>query len=167
MCKTEDPPEIVLTDLEEALPLMKCNQRLNHITNSSRLSFKRLRWGSKKDIDKVSLNIPLSQKPFDYILVLDVLYNARDFPALITTFCQLLDKNENAKIIMGYKPRGLKQSEENMFFNECMLHLTIEQLNLESLCKEFIGSLPPLNINQSTILENTAVNFYRITKKRD
>lgn len=154
--KTDNPPEIVLTDLEEALPLIKGNQRLNHIPFSSRISIKKLAWGDKKDIDRVTA------KCFDYVLALDLLYNTIHFPSLISTFYNLLDERENTTIIMGYKPRGLKQSEENLFFNECRRQLSVEKLDLDSLCREFIGR----HLGHISLLQNTtAVCFYKITKK--
>lgn len=83
--KVANAPKIVLTDLEEALPLMRSNQQLYGIKDTQDLSIEPLRWGSKKDIDQV-----LSFTPsFDYIFVSDVLYNACDFPALISTLRQL------------------------------------------------------------------------------
>ncbi|RCH99561.1 hypothetical protein CU098_000323, partial [Rhizopus stolonifer] len=149
-----NPPTIVLTDLEEALPLMKSNQALNHISTEN-TQIEPLAWGSKKDIHRI---MTANKASFDYILVSDVLYNARDFSALIYTLRQLFSQNTQKKltILMGYKPRGLKKSEEDMFFNTCRKFLRIEAIDLKIFGKE----LAPLSITvpyfcTNKILEET------------
>ncbi|KAF1802570.1 putative methyltransferase-domain-containing protein [Mucor lusitanicus] len=163
-----NPPHIVMTDLEEALPLMKSNQQLNNIPNTEHVSIQRLAWGSSYDINHV---LQGSHRPFDFILISDVLYNTRDFPALISTFRQLVEKNRHSVIIMGYKPRGLKQSEEDLFFNECRSHLRLETLDLESFAREFFDNSPSTDkkvafLKKSKLLQLTGVCLYKITHKK-
>lgn len=98
-------PNIVLTDLEEAIAFIKINQKLNSIPDTAVL-IQVLKWGSREDID-----IVLNNKGFDYIFVSNVLYNTYDFACLISILCQLTFNNKHTIIIFGYKPRGLKSSE--------------------------------------------------------
>ncbi|KAL9539060.1 hypothetical protein MBANPS3_010492 [Mucor bainieri] len=163
-----NPPHIVMTDLEEALPLMKSNQKLNHIPITEYVSIQRLAWGSSYDINHV---LQGGHRPFDFILISDVLYNTKDFPALISTFRQLVEKNRHTVIIMGYKPRGLKQSEEDLFFDECRSHLRLETLDLESFAREFFNNSPSTDkkvafLKKSKLLQLTGVCLYKITHKK-
>ncbi|KAI7899895.1 putative methyltransferase-domain-containing protein [Cokeromyces recurvatus] len=162
--QTINPPKIVLTDVEEALQLIRTNQHLNQIS-TSHVSIERLKWGSTSDIE----DIVVKQKYFNYILVSDVLYDTKDFPILIDTFYQLLEKNRNAIILMGYKPRGLSQHEENLFFDTCEKLLEIERLDVESFSHEFIQKRNKSSIitvignDDRLLLEHTGVRLYRIT----
>ncbi|KAL7330592.1 hypothetical protein PS15p_205510 [Mucor circinelloides] len=164
-----NPPHIVMTDLEEALPLMKNNQQLNNIPETEIVSIQRLEWGSSDDINRVMRG---GRRPFDYILISDVLYNTKDFPALINTFIQLVEENRHTVIIMGYKPRGLKQSEEDLFFDECRSHLRLETLDLESFAREFFDNSPSTDekvasLKKSKLLQLTGVCLYKITHKKN
>lgn len=157
-----------MTDLEEALPLMKSNQQLNNIPESNFVSIQRLEWGSLADIDQIMRG----HRSFDFILISDVLYNTKDFPALINTFRQLVEKNRHTVIIMGYKPRGLKQSEEDLFFDECRTHLRLETLDLESFAREFFDNSPSTDkkvafLRKSKLLQMTGVCLYKITHKKN
>ncbi|KAI9481554.1 MAG: putative methyltransferase-domain-containing protein [Benjaminiella poitrasii] len=157
-----NPPEIVLTDLEVALPLIRKNQQLNRIPDSRHISIERLEWGSTKDI-----NLIVKKRTFQYILVSDVLYNIRDFPILISTFCQLLNKNKEAIILMGYKPRGLNQHEENLFFDTCGRLLDIETLDIKTFSQQFFRNQMVFPLQNSRILDSTGVRLYKITQKKD
>jgi hypothetical protein len=148
-----------MTDLEEALPLMKSNQKLNSIhNNANNLSIETMPWGSKKDIDMV-----LSRGSFDYIFASDVLYNTRDFPALINTLRQITFQNTHTTVYLGYKPRGLTKSEENQFFNGCKVYFNIKLLTLNSFVQEL--DQKHLCHFASNILEETGVCLYKITRK--
>lgn len=157
-----NPPTIVLTDLEEALTLIKDNQKLNLI-RPDHTQTHALAWGSDNDMNHVMI---ANQYAFDYILVSDVLYNTADFPALISTFRQLISLNHQKElvILMGYKPRGLKKSEEDTFFNVCKQYLQIESIDLNTFTRILTDSRVPY-LNNNRILEDTGVCLYKITKK--
>ncbi|KAI8987643.1 putative methyltransferase-domain-containing protein [Mycotypha africana] len=161
---TTNPPEIVMTDLEDALPLINSNKTLNCITRN--VHVKKLKWGSGSDIHRI-----IGDRPFDYIFISDVLYNTMDFPALVATFRQLVycssRSNKETVIIMGYKPRGLKKNEEDLFFNDCRMYMNITKMTVST----FASELTPRNSNhpffeQTSILDDTGVCLYQFTKKK-
>lgn len=140
-CK--EPPHIILTDLEEALGLIKENQILNGIQQSSRLSIRTLSWGNKKEAANITKDGVL-----DVIIASDVLYNVEHFAKLISTFRDLCDAS--TIIYLCYKQRGLTVQEENSFFGQCKKYFRISQLQ---------------NIEQQqlkTFEDNTAVKIYKL-----
>ncbi|KAI7871947.1 putative methyltransferase-domain-containing protein, partial [Mucor mucedo] len=117
----EQPPHIILTDLEEALGLIEENQVLNGIQDSSRLSIKTLSWGNKEEAADITKDGAL-----DVIIASDVLYNVEHFSKLISTFRDLCDAS--TIIYLCYKQRGLTVQEENSFFGQCKKYFMISQL---------------------------------------
>lgn len=140
----EQPPHIILTDLEEALDLIEENRVLNNIEESSHLSIETLSWGNKEEADKITRGGAL-----DIIIASDVLYNVVHFPSLISTLCDLCDPSTT--IYLCYKQRGLTLQEEKSFFHQCKKHFCISQLE---------------NIEQQQLENTTAVKIYKLWLRR-
>lgn len=158
---TPHPPTVVLTDIPEALPLIKHNLSLNS-SSTDNIRVKPLRWGLTKDIKA------LCKQPFDYIFVSDVLYNTEDFYPLITTFRLLTDtKKARTRIYLGYKPRGLKQYEEVTFFSNSAVYFDITRLSLEDFERDLLDSQGTMDGSMDQILSFTGVQLYRFVPKRN
>jgi predicted nicotinamide N-methyase len=134
------PPYVTLTDLPEALQLIKENQTLNNIQSTSYLNIEPLSWGNKKDADYILANGKL-----DIVIASDVLYNVDHFPELVSTLQDLC--NEDTFIYLCYKQRGLTIQEERSFFKQCKVKFNI------TLLKQF--------------KHETGVKMYRLKKKAD
>jgi predicted nicotinamide N-methyase len=156
MYQVTNSPRVVLTDLKEALPLIKSNQQLNNIDN---VDVQTLKWGVKQNIDQV-----LDSEGFNTIFVSDVLYNTCDFQSLINTLRQLTFERKDTAVYLGYKPRGLKISEERLFFNECKVYFNIEPLTVETFIQEFDGNNTSCDSGMD-ILEETGVCLYKLVRK--
>ncbi|KAG1146099.1 hypothetical protein G6F37_005888 [Rhizopus arrhizus] len=155
-----NPPTVVLTDIPEALPLIKHNLSLND--NHNHVQIKTLRWGLTRDIDRV-----LKRRPFDYIFVSDVLYNANDFYSLIVTFRLLCDAAHPTKLYMGYKPRGLKAYEEDIFFTNCAVYFDIKQLGLKEFERDLLGNEQQADESIDRSLRFTGVQLYRLLPRKE
>ncbi|KAG2234045.1 putative methyltransferase-domain-containing protein [Thamnidium elegans] len=129
------PPQIILTDLPEALNLMEQNQLLNHI-QSSHLDIVSLCWGNKMQAQDIT-----NQGPLDIIIASDVLYNVVHFSSLISTLRHLC--HQNTIVYLCYKQRGLTAKEENSFFSSCKKYFSVRQLkNIEQLqLKQFENTM--------------------------
>lgn len=158
--KIPNPPTVVLTDIPEALPLIKHNLSLND--NHHHVQIKTLRWGLTRDIDRV-----LKRRPFDYIFVSDVLYNANDFYSLIVTFRLLCDAAHPTKLYMGYKPRGLKAYEEDIFFTNCAVYFDIKQLGLKEFEQDLLGNEQQADESIDRSLRFTGVQLYRLLPRKE
>lgn len=78
----------------------------------------------------------------DIILASDVLYESEFFEDLVKTFVDLC--NNDGKIYIGYKRRGLEHYEEERFWNLCKQHFNIILLNDPSTNDEDKDIVPPL-----------------------
>ncbi|CEG72431.1 hypothetical protein RMATCC62417_07992 [Rhizopus microsporus] len=158
---TPHPPTVVLTDIPEALPLIKHNLSLNS-SSTDNIRVKPLRWGLAKDIKA------LCKQPFDYIFVSDVLYNTEDFYPLITTFRLLTGaKKARTRLYLGYKPRGLKQYEEVTFFSNSAVYFDITRLSLEDFVRDLLDGQGTMDDSMDQILSFTGVQLYRFVPKRN
>ncbi|KAI8997483.1 putative methyltransferase-domain-containing protein [Pilobolus umbonatus] len=158
--KSTNPPTIIMTDLPEALPLIKNNQLLNNIPESSRFLIESLHWGSDEEAHNL-----MDRYDFDCIFISDVLYNAGDFPILISTL-RLLCSNKKTTAYLGYKPRGLSIEEEESFFFACSQYFDIIQLTIETF-KMSLSDSPVENRygGDNALLNMTGVQLYRLISK--
>jgi predicted nicotinamide N-methyase len=120
----ESPPHITLTDLPEALQLIRENQSLNNIQSTPYLNIEPLSWGNKKDVEAI-----LARGKLDIVIASDVLYNTAHFAKLVSTLRDLCDKH--TRIYLCYKQRGLTIEEERSFFILCKTQFQV------SLLKQF------------------------------
>ncbi|KAI9493155.1 putative methyltransferase-domain-containing protein [Zychaea mexicana] len=108
---------LTLTDLPEALGLIRENHRLNAGNNSNQsdqhIHIEKLCWGSAKEAKHL-----MKQQGGgpDIVLASDVLYDPKCFPLLVSTLKALCVPGKTV-VYLGYKRRGLKREDENMFFN--------------------------------------------------
>ncbi|GAB5588507.1 hypothetical protein Unana1_03407 [Umbelopsis nana] len=148
------PPLITLTDLQEALPLIRHNyllnmppQYLHQSDHSSRdaskdrpfVSIMPLRWGFQCDAQKF-----IGSKPIDYLIASDVLYDASKTSALAHTLIHLSTPDVTV-VYLVYKRRALKREEEEAFFDECRQYFDISVMPAcsntldTSLCRDEIS----------------------------
>lgn len=109
-----EPPNVTLTDLPEALQLIKQNQILNNIQTTPYLNIEPLSWGNKREAEAILANSKL-----DIVIASDVLYNVDHFPELLSTLQNLC--SEHTCIYLCYKQRGLTVQEERSFFEQCKI----------------------------------------------
>ncbi|KAG0177708.1 hypothetical protein DFQ29_004500 [Apophysomyces sp. BC1021] len=111
----EQGPEIILTDLVEALTLIRENHQLNNKSNACQnlADIQTLAWGERSDAERVK-----NGKPVDIVIASDLLYNVSDFANIIQTFRHLSTPGRTV-IYLGYKRRGFKEKEETEFFRLC------------------------------------------------
>lgn len=114
---------ITLTDLPEALGLLKHNMKTNFNNKpDSRIGVSALTWGNQSDASKV-----LARGKADIILASDVLYQPKLFPALIKSLVHLSTPGKTV-IYLGYKRRGLQEADEKDFFDRAGKHFHIDVL---------------------------------------
>ncbi|KAG2176627.1 hypothetical protein INT44_007291 [Umbelopsis vinacea] len=144
------PPTVTLTDLQEALPLIRRNYQLNTspanildqnqqpspATNQSHpfVSITPLRWGIQSDSQKIT-----AWKPIDYIIASDVLYDPSKASSLLQTLIHLSSPGVTT-VYLVYKKRALKREEEEAFFLGCSQHFDLsvmpEYPNGTGLCRD-------------------------------
>ncbi|KAI8886721.1 hypothetical protein K501DRAFT_213257 [Backusella circina FSU 941] len=152
-------PEVIMTDLKEALDLLEYNRKINHLDNPKTL-IKPLKWGESKDVQLI-----LKGGPIDFVIASDVLYEPAHFSALVSTLDHLVGHQKTC-IYLGYKKRGLSLEQESTFFNICLLKFDIvliqdEQLESAAYVDGWIGGEGGF----STILKETGVEIYRLSRK--
>mmetsp|Transcript_69395 Transcript_69395/g.77616 ORF Transcript_69395/g.77616 Transcript_69395/m.77616 type:complete len:352 (-) Transcript_69395:95-1150(-) len=104
---TKIPMELVLSDVEEALPQLEANIHMNSTIFGRRIivSSIPLKWHSHPILNKTNGDI-------DFIVGSDLLYNIEAIPLLAATIRRLLSKS--TKILLSIRWR--KPSEERTFF---------------------------------------------------
>lgn len=125
------PPLITLTDVQEALPLIRHNYLMNmlpqqvrerrcptnvpegNIADQALVSIQPLRWGFHCDALKI-----LTVKPIDYLVASDVLYDSSKSSALAQTLIHLSTPGITT-VYLVYKKRALKREDEEAFFKDC------------------------------------------------
>ncbi|KAI7881064.1 hypothetical protein K492DRAFT_207125 [Lichtheimia hyalospora FSU 10163] len=118
--------KITLTDLPEALQLIKDNHHLNFGGRRDKnVYIEQLRWGSATDAKTV-----LRKGKADIILASDVLYETSCFPSLVHSLVQLCTPGKTV-IYLGYKRRGLNEQEERIFFDKAAERFHIELVGKE------------------------------------
>ncbi|KAJ3037854.1 hypothetical protein HDV00_001269 [Rhizophlyctis rosea] len=101
------PHEVILTDLDLALPLLTHNITTNFPTPSPlRIHATRLDWGSTPDAKRLTENQP----PFNLILAADVIYWRHLFDPLIETLVHLASPSTD--VIIAYKKRQMEKETE-------------------------------------------------------
>ncbi|KAI8579148.1 hypothetical protein K450DRAFT_281007 [Umbelopsis ramanniana AG] len=145
------PPSVTLTDLQEALPLIRRNYQLNmppaktldqnnqqqqslQAVSHPFVSITPLRWGMQCDSQKVT-----AWKPIDYIIASDVLYDPSKTSALLQTLIHLSSPGVTT-VYLVYKKRALKREEEEAFFMGCRQYFDLsvmpEYPNETGLCRD-------------------------------
>ncbi|KAJ3224463.1 hypothetical protein HK099_008413 [Clydaea vesicula] len=87
--------KIYLTDLEDCLPLVKKNIKLNNLDNCFAHA---LCWGRKADIKPEFLDM-------DIIMATDVVYYLELGPILIETLCWLIPNRSKTEVLISYQIR--------------------------------------------------------------
>ncbi|CAB4429502.1 unnamed protein product [Rhizophagus irregularis] len=104
---------IILTDLDYALKLVRGNLELNkHILDFSSkvtVDVDSLRWGDLTKAENFGV--------LDYVFASDVVYEPDLFDSLVQTLISVCTPGRT-KIYLGYKKRGLTKEEETRFFDE-------------------------------------------------
>lgn len=124
----QQKPSVVLSDIPEALDLIKVNQELNNIRpDNDHLKIESLLWGNRRN----AKNVLKTQRgeELDIIIASDIIYRKNDFSKIVTAFQQLC--TPRTTIYMGYKTRGLKPFEEKEFFDICKKPFNIQLLDCD------------------------------------
>jgi hypothetical protein len=152
-------PEIIMTDLQEALDLIFQNRAYNHL--DSYTDVKQLKWGNAQDVQHV-----LIDGPIDTIIASDVLYKPSSFPKLVETLDWLSTENRRIDIYLGYKRRGLSVEDEQSFFEICAQKFHIQSLSnrVSSSFSLFKTQQQKRNV-QIDICKETGVNIYQLVRK--
>ncbi|KAJ3281525.1 hypothetical protein HK104_011414 [Borealophlyctis nickersoniae] len=103
--------EIILTDLDFALPLLQRNidANFNPATTPShvRIHATRLAWGNVSDAQAV---LGPGCRPFDLIIAADVVYWRNLFDPLISTLIEVC--SHDAEVLIAYKKRQIERETE-------------------------------------------------------
>eukprot|EP00536_Pseudo-nitzschia_multiseries_P015663 jgi/Psemu1/327990/estExt_fgenesh1_pg.C_9270005 len=120
--KTVGGVQLLLTDVEEALPQLEANIEMNREIFRERAEIKTLplKWHSH--------SMPRTNTRIDFILGSDLLYNCSVIPSLVATIRRLLSKS--TKVLISVRWR--KPSEERSFFT--MLSDIIEWKLVHGAC---------------------------------
>ncbi|KAI8093290.1 putative methyltransferase-domain-containing protein [Halteromyces radiatus] len=151
VAKNAKPSKVTITELDEAVDLIKSNISLNDYLNKkcNDLQVRKLLWGDDKQAQACG--------KADMILASDVLYEAEFFEDLIKSFVDLCNQKEDdgGKIFIGYKRRGFDAHEEIRFWNLCRQYFDVTLLN-EHPSDEDACLVPPLAFK-------SGVQLYRLT----
>ncbi|KAL7751545.1 Serine/threonine-protein kinase [Sorochytrium milnesiophthora] len=110
--------QVITTDLDDSLPLLQHNTRLN---GSDNVAVRRLRWGDAQEIADV--------QPVDWVLASDVVYEDMHLAALVDTLAACCAHT----LWIAYKPRGLSLDQERDVF----VHKLQQSFELvETLCPD-------------------------------
>ncbi|KAF8970264.1 hypothetical protein BGZ46_010538 [Entomortierella lignicola] len=126
---------LVLTDLEEVVPLLEKNvqnnlpQNTTHINNNtdqnspcSNVHVAPLAWGNSSHAESI-----LSKGRVDYIVASDLVYFPELYPALLQTLREI--SNLDTTIIFGYKERTLEK--ESPFWEQFGRYFEMEAVRIE------------------------------------
>jgi predicted nicotinamide N-methyase len=156
-------PEVIMTDLKEALDLLEYNRKINRLdSKQDKTHIKPLKWGESKDVQLI-----LKDGPIDFVIASDVLYEPTHFSALVSTLDHLVVSQQTC-VYLGYKKRGLSQEQESKFFNICSLKFEI--VLIQDQLEECFGVTKVDGWiggggGFSTILKETGVQIYKLTRK--
>ncbi|KAL0079037.1 putative methyltransferase-domain-containing protein [Phycomyces blakesleeanus] len=165
-------PKMTLTDLPEALGLIRRNYRLNQSGIDDQVQIEQLRWGVEADARRVT-----AKAQVDIVLASDVLYVPHAFESLIATLYHLSTSHRTV-VYLAYKRRELRDCDEARFFNRCSQYFHINlvqdlsQMSPPVYWEQRFGpllSLSPLEIWFSRHLTHANqqghVQVYRLVKK--
>lgn len=151
-------PDIIMTDLQEALDLILQNRAYNYLSNYT--TVKQLEWGNLQDVQDV-----LIDGPIDTIIASDVLYKPSSFPKLVQTLDWLSAENRHIDIYLGYKRRGLSMEDEQSFFDICARRFDIHHLS-SHISSSFSLFKPYQQRDvQLDICKEIGVNIYQLVRK--
>ncbi|KAI8875804.1 hypothetical protein K501DRAFT_263220 [Backusella circina FSU 941] len=154
-------PEIILTDLQDALYILEYNRAKNFLANNAHVM--PLTWGNRKDEQLI-----LKNGPIDFIIASDVLYKPEHFQDLVNTLDQLCSRSSGmTKVYLGYKKRGLSEESEDMFFDLCSkkFHIYLENKKLAEEIGQSAVYQGWTGSSFTSILKETEVNIYQLVKK--
>ena len=101
------PCEVIITDLEQILPLIQDNVDAHYEPivdgDSATVRVKRLHWGNSKHTANI-----LQDGPIDLVIISDCVYFPELFDILTTTLVEICTSSET-KIVIGYKCRSLEK----------------------------------------------------------
>ncbi|KAI9030048.1 putative methyltransferase-domain-containing protein [Phycomyces nitens] len=139
MCRSmgNKGPMMTLTDLPEALDLIRSNYRLNQTGLDDQVQIEQLRWGVKADAQRV-----ITKAQVDIVLASDVLYVPQAFESLIATLYHLCTPHRTV-VYLAYKRRGLLDCDEARFFNRCSQYFYI------NLVQDMAQMSPPVYWEQT------------------
>ncbi|KAI8147092.1 putative methyltransferase-domain-containing protein [Fennellomyces sp. T-0311] len=133
---------VTITELDEALDLIRHNAALNH----QQPSIRPLLWGDKTQAAACG--------KADIIVASDVLYEAEFFDDLVNALDDL--STSSTRIYIGYKRRGLDSAEEERFWKTCTGHGF--SISLLSNPDDPEHKLVP------ELAQQTGVHIYRLTR---
>ncbi|KAK9342960.1 putative methyltransferase-domain-containing protein [Lipomyces starkeyi] len=113
--------KLALTDVEEAIPLIKenvtncCPERYHEIVVDT------LYWGEEKQID---------YSPFDIVIACDLVYDDEYFDVLLVTLEQLCIPGKTI-IFLGYKPRGLSSEEKSELWKRLAAIFQMKEVEIQ------------------------------------
>ncbi|KAI6646104.1 Protein-lysine methyltransferase METTL21D-like [Oopsacas minuta] len=114
--------DVILTDLEEIVPLLNVNIKLNKVLIEGTAVGKTLKWGGASGFD-----MP------DVILMSDLVYYSEALDPLCYTLTELTDKN--SLVLLSYEERdtGNKKELEEVFFNFLKKRFEISEIPTNTL----------------------------------
>ncbi|KAF9325409.1 Methyltransferase-like protein 21D [Podila minutissima] len=112
---------VIMTDLDEALGLLKLNIQANRhrIAPGVAMEARKLEWGSKPP-----------PGAFDVVLASDLVYQPYLLEKLLKTLHDLCTPGVT-KIYLGYKPRGMDPIQETEFFATLRHDFSVHELKLD------------------------------------
>ncbi|KAK7207714.1 putative methyltransferase-domain-containing protein [Myxozyma melibiosi] len=136
--KDDDIPRLTLTDLDEALPLIRENTMVAAGLNPQQREFEKYvdireyTWGAKSEA--------LAFAPFDVVLACDLIYENEFFADLVTSLEQLCTPGLTT-IFVGYKDRGLTANEKDEIFGVLQTKFLTERVTLKSVVAPGFGAV--------------------------
>jgi len=112
---------VIMTDLDEALDLLKLNIQTNQprIAPGVAVEAKKLEWGCEPP-----------SGVFDVVIASDVVYQPHLLEPLLKTLNDLCTPGVT-KIYLGYKPRGMDPIQERRFFDKLGHDFRMQELRLD------------------------------------
>ncbi|KAI9269147.1 putative methyltransferase-domain-containing protein [Phascolomyces articulosus] len=125
------PCEVIITDLEQILPLIQDNVKIHYEPvmdeNSATVRVERLHWGNTKDASTI-----LQDGPIDLIVISDCVYFPELFDILTQTLVEICT-SPVTKIVIGYKCRSLEKESGfwQDYFGRYFEYEPVRKLELE------------------------------------
>ncbi|KAK9370672.1 putative methyltransferase-domain-containing protein [Lipomyces kononenkoae] len=113
--------KLALTDIEEAIPLIKENAANCCHDKYHEVAIDTLYWGEKKQI---------TYSPFDIVIACDLVYDNEYFDALLMTLDRLCIPGKTT-IFLGYKSRGLSSDEKAGLWNRLAATFEMKKLDIQ------------------------------------
>ncbi|KAK9373901.1 putative methyltransferase-domain-containing protein [Lipomyces chichibuensis] len=113
--------KLALTDVEEAIPLIKENATNCFPDTYHEIVVDTLYWGEEKKLD---------YSPFDIVIACDLIYDDEYFDVLLVTLERLCIPKKTI-IFLGYKPRGLSSEEKSELWKRLAAIFQMKELEIQ------------------------------------